>query len=311
MTEPKAGALAALGEPAGMTQPTQDSAGAVARRSRWPGFSVAVATIMLIVVTLLIVVVPFLPHYNTETQNLAATQLPPFHSMLHPLGTDSLGRDVLSRLSLAGRVSLLIAVAVVAINMVIGVVLGLLAGYFGGILDYLIMGLADIQLTIPVLLLLIAIIAAVGPSVTVLVVTLGVTFWVRYGRVARVMAASMRQRDFVSASVSFGASDLRILARHMLPTLVPELIVLGTFDIGVIITLEASLSYLGLGVQPPTPSWGGMIADGQQFLQTNPMLCIIPAAAVFLLVGGIAILSQHFTARLGRLDGATLRSNVK
>jgi peptide/nickel transport system permease protein len=97
----------------------------------------------------------------------------------------------------------------------------------------------------------------------------------------------------------------------MLPTLVPELIVLGTFDIGVIITLEASLSYLGLGVQPPTPSWGGMIADGQQFLQTNPMLCIIPAAAVFLLVGGIAILSQHFTARLGRLDGATLRSNVK
>lgn len=313
MSEPVLSPLTGAGGPVEVELPLSrvPDPGRRRRRTRWPGFSVTLATVMLLAIAVLIIVVPFLPNYNTQGQDLAAAQLGPFHSFLHPLGTDSLGRDVLSRLSLAGRVSIFIAVTVVAINMVIGVVLGLIAGYFGGLADYLIMGLADIQLTIPVLLLLIAIIAAIGPSVTVLVVVLGVTFWVRYGRVARVMAASLRERDFVSASVTFGASDPWIIARHLLPNLVPQLIVLGTFDIGVIVTAEASLSYLGLGVQPPTPSWGGMISDGQQFLQTNAWLCIIPATAVFLLLGGIAICSQHFTSRLGRFDGTTLRSKIK
>lgn len=272
---------------------------------RRPGFSVVLATSMLAVVALLIVVVPLLPFYDTTTQDLAAAQLRPGQDGAHPLGTDSLGRDVLSRLALAGRVSVLIAVGVVALNVVIGVVLGLIAGYFRGPLDQLIMGIADIQLTIPVLLLLIAIIAAVGPSIPVLVITLGITFWVRYGRVARVIAASLRERDFVSASVTFGAADAWILLKHMLPTVVPQLVVLGTFDIGVIITAEASLSYLGLGVQPPTPSWGGMIAEGQRFLQTNLWLCLIPATVVFLLLGGLAILSQHYTAGRNRIADVT------
>lgn len=266
-----------------------------------PAFSVLLASAMLLVVGVLVVVVPFLPHYDTATQDLAAAQIRPFTDGAHllgphPLGTDSLGRDVLSRLALAGRVSILIAVGVVLLNLVIGVVLGLLAGYFGGLFDYVIMGVADIQLTIPVLLLLIAIIAAAGPSIPVLVITLGVTFWVRYGRVSRVIAASLRERDFVSASVTFGAADVWILGRHLLPTVVPQLVVLGTFDIGVIITAEASLSYLGLGVQPPTPSWGGMIAEGQRFLQTNIALCLVPAVVVFLLLGGLAILGQHYTS---------------
>lgn len=280
------------------------------RRRALPSVSVLLAGLMLLLVGLLIVVVPFLPHYDTTTQDLAAAQLRPFQDSAHLLGTDSLGRDVLSRLSLAGRVSVLIAVGVVALNVVIGVVLGLVAGYFRGVADYVIMGIADIQLTIPVLLLLIAIIAAVGPSIPVLVITLGITFWVRYGRVARVIAASLRERDFVSASVTFGAPDSWILAKHMLPTLVPQLVVLGTFDIGVIITAEASLSYLGLGVQPPTPSWGGMIAEGQRFLQTNLYLCLLPAVVVFLLLGGLAILSQHYTSRRGRPGDAATRSVV-
>lgn len=267
----------------------------IARVSSRSAFSVLLASVMLLVVAVLVVVVPFLPHYDTATQDLAAAQIRPFTDGAHLLGTDSLGRDVLSRLALAGRVSILVAVGVVVLNLVIGVVLGLLAGYFGGPFDYVIMGVADIQLSIPVLLLLIAIIAAAGPSIPVLVLTLGVTFWVRYGRVSRVIAASVRERDFVSASVTFGAADTWILGRHLLPTVVPQLVVLGTFDIGVIITAEASLSYLGLGVQPPTPSWGGMIAEGQRFLQTNIALCLVPAVVVFLLLGGLAILGQHYT----------------
>lgn len=258
--------------------------------------SVLVASVMLLAVAALVVVVPFLPLYDPLAQDLGGAQLRPFVDAAHPLGTDSLGRDVLSRLALAGRVSILVAAGVVALNVLIGVVLGLLAGYLGGPVDTVVMGAADIQLTIPVLLLLIAVIAAVGPSIPVLVITLGVTFWVRYGRVTRVIAASLRERDFVAASVTFGARDRWILRRHLLPTVVPQLVVMGTFDLGVIITAEASLSYLGLGVQPPTPSWGGMIAEGQRFLQTNGALCLVPATVVFLLLGGLAILGQHYTS---------------
>lgn len=275
------------------------------RRRRRPSVSILLASVMLLLVGALIVVVPFLPGYDTTTQDLSAAQLPPFQDAAHLLGTDSLGRDVLSRLALAGRVSVLIAVGVVLLNLLIGVVLGLIAGYYGGPLDYVIMGIADVQLTIPVLLLLIAIIAAVGPSIPVLVLTLGITFWVRYGRVARVIAASLRERDFVSASVTFGAPNGWILVKHLLPTVVPQMVVLGIFDIGVIITAEASLSYLGLGVQPPTPSWGGMIANGQDYLQTNVWLCLVPAVVVFLLLGGLAILSQVFTVD-GRI-GSTVQ----
>lgn len=268
--------------------------------------SVVLASAMLLLVAALVVAVPFLPGYDPLAQDLSAARTAPFQSAAHWLGTDSLGRDLLSRLALAGRFSLLIGVSVVLINLVLGVTLGLVAGYFGGAADYLIMGLADIQLTIPVLLLLVAIIAAVGPSVTTLVVVLGVTFWVRYGRVARVIAASLREREFVLASVTYGSSHRRVIIKHLLPTVVPQLVVMGTFDLGVIITAEASLSYLGLGIQPPTPSWGGMIFEGQRFLQTDPYLCVVPGITVFLLLGGLAILSQHFAASYVRLDDASL-----
>jgi ABC-type dipeptide/oligopeptide/nickel transport system permease subunit len=275
-----------------------------AGRRRLPTVSIVIATALLCSIVALVVLAPLLPGYDPVTQHLDASQLRPL-SDGHLLGTDPLGRDELSRVALAGRVSILIALAVVALNLVIGVVVGLTAGYFGGRADYLLMGLADLQLTIPVLLLLIAVIAAVGPSTTTLVVVLGVTFWVRYARVTRVIAASLREREFVLAAVTQGATDRWIMVKHLLPTVIPQLIVMGTFDIGTIVIAEASLSYLGLGVQAPTPSWGGMIAEGQRYLQTNPALVLVPAAAVFALLGGLAILGQRFSATYGR-GGADL-----
>ena len=132
---------------------------------------------------------------------------------------------------------------------------------------------------------------------------LGLAFWVRYGRVTRVIAMSLRQRDFVLAPVTQGGRAFWIMRKHLLPHVVPQLVVMGSFDLGVIVIAEASLSYLGLGVQPPTPSFGGMIYDGQSQLQVNPWLCLVPGIVVFLLLGGIQILSQAFTAE-GRGDFA-------
>ena len=265
------------------------------KRGRHLRFSTVVAIAMLTAVFLLIVAVPFWPHFDAYTQDLINNNLPPFSSSVHPLGTDALGRDVMSRLSLAGRVSVLIAVSVVVLSIVIGVVLGMIAGYLGGAVDSFIMGIADFQLTLPLLLLLIAVIAAVGPSITTLVVVLAVSYWIRYGRVSRVVTLTNRKREFVLAAVTFGGGPRWIMAKHVFPQLRSQLIVMGSFDIGVIVMAEAALSYLGLGVQAPTPSWGSMIFDGQGLLQINPWLCIIPGIAIFLLLGGIQILSQSFT----------------
>ena len=265
------------------------------RQRRRFRFSTVLAVVMLSIVFLLIVAVPFWSHFDAYTQNLADNNLAPFKSMQHPLGTDPLGRDVLSRLSLAGRVSVLIAVTVVFLSILIGVVLGMIAGYVGGVVDSVIMGLADFQLTLPLLLLLIAVIAAVGPSITTLVVVLAISYWIRYGRVSRVVTMTMRRREFVLASVTFGGKAPWILRKHVFPQLSSQLVVMGAFDIGVIVMAEAALSYLGLGVQAPTPSWGSMIFDGQSLLQIDPWLCVIPGFTVFLLLGGIQILSQSLT----------------
>ena len=257
---------------------------------------------MVVFVLLVIIVVPLLPSYQPYAQNLLNAQLAPLHQGSHVLGTDALGRDVLSRIALAGRFSLLVALAVVAITIAIGLVLGLTAGYFGGAWEAIVMWLADLQLGIPAVLLLIASVAALGSSVPILIIVLALTFWVRYGRVARALALTMREREFVLSSRTQGAGNLWILRKHLLPTVMSQFVVLGTFDLGLIITVEAALSYLGLGVQPPTPSWGGMISDGQQYLQTNFWLCLIPGVMVFLFVAGVQLLSQQFTSEGVLLD---------
>ena len=203
---------------------------------------------------------------------------------------------MLSRIALAGWVSLFIGLSAVAVSMVIGVALGLIAGYFRGWIEAAIMGLADLQLSIPRVLLLIAVTALFGATVMKLALLLGLTSWVAYGRVARAMALSLREREFVLSAITQGATPAWNIRKHLLPNVLPQMVIVGSFDLGQIIMLEASLSYLGLGVQPPLPSWGLMISEGQSYLESNPWLAVIPGMALFMLVAGVQFLTQSITA---------------
>lgn len=263
-------------------------------------FSRGLATCLLIVMVAFVCFVPLLPGYDPYSQNLAGGLVGvggvAFDGHFYLLGSDTLGRDMLSRLALAGRVSVLIGVGAVCVSLVIGVFLGLVAGYFRGPAESIIMGLADLQLSIPRVLLLIAVTAIVGPSVTNLALLLGVTSWVAYGRVARAMALSLREREFVLSARTQGATAAWNIRKHLLPNVLPQMLIVGSYEFGQIIVMEASLSYLGLGVQPPLPSWGMMVSEGQSYLALAPSLSILPSIALFVLVAGLQFLSQAFTS---------------
>jgi peptide/nickel transport system permease protein len=262
--------------------------------------SLAIALVLLLGVVILVAVVPLLPGYDPFTQNLASSLLAPGEASLegqvYLLGSDALGRDVLSRLALAGRISLFIGSSAVVISLAIGVTLGLIAGFFRGWIENLIMGVADLQLSIPRVLLLIAIAAIVGTGVLNLAILLGLTSWVVYGRVARAMALSLREREFVLSATTQGATSAWNIRKHLLPNVLPQMLIVGSYELGQIIVLEASLSYLGLGVQPPMPSWGLMVSEGQTYLELDPWLSLLPSVMLFMLVAGVQILSQSLTA---------------
>jgi len=264
-----------------------------------PSLTTVIALVLLTGVALLVAVVPLLPGYDAYTQDLGGSLLYPFEVLEGKrsiLGTDKLGRDVLSRIALAGQVSIVIGLSAVTISMFLGVMLGLIAGYFRGWTESLIMGLADLQLSIPRVLLLIAVTAIVGSTVFNLTLLLGLTSWVAYGRVARAMSLTLREREFVLSAITQGASPTWNIRKHLLPNVLPQMLIVGTYELGAIITLEASLSYLGLGVQPPLPSWGLMISEGQSYLELNPWLSVLPGTAMFMLIAGVQFLSQAFTS---------------
>jgi len=271
---------------------------AARRRPLLGSGSMVAAAVLLATVLSMVAFVPLLPGYDPYHQDLLAGLTQPFtrvEGRLYLLGSDFLGRDMLSRLALAGRVSLMIALTAVAVSMVLGVTLGLVAGFFRGPAENVIMGLADLQLAIPRVLLLIAVTAVLGPSLVTLTLLLGVTSWVVYGRVARAMALSLREREFVLSAITQGASPAWNIRKHLLPNVLPQMLIIGSYEMGQIIVIEASLSYLGLGVQPPLPSWGLMINEGQRMLEVEPWLAVLPGIAIFMLVAGIQFLSQRFT----------------
>lgn len=251
-----------------------------------------IAVTFLVIVAILAIVVPLFPSIDPFVQDLGNSLTPPLDDPAHPLGTDQLGRDILSRLAVATRISLLIAGGAVVISAAIGLLVGLVAGYRGGRIDGFLMTIGDIQLAIPVVLLLIVLVATLGSSPALLVVLLGLTNWVAYGRVVRAVVLSLREQEFVTAAISAGASTMWILRRHLVRNVLPHVLILSAFQIGVVVTIESSLSFIGLGIQPPTPSLGLMINEGQRNLQSDPWLTIIPAAVVFLLIAGAQFLSQ-------------------
>ena len=205
-------------------------------------------------------------------------------STQHPLGTDTLGRDVLSRLVHGARVSLVVGLAAVLLAGVVGVALGLAAGYRGGWADDLLMRVGDVQLAFPVLLLGVAVTAVLGASLTNMILVLGASGWVTYARIARGEALSLKERDFVAAARALGAPAGHVVRRHLLPNVLPPLMVVTTFSVARTIIAEASLSFLGLGLPPPTPSWGAMLDEGRNYITTGWWLALFPGLAILLLV---------------------------
>ena len=205
-------------------------------------------------------------------------------SAAHWLGYDEIGRDELSRIIYGTRVALIVALLATLIAVTIGVTVGATAGYFGGWVDSLLSRLIDTIMAFPTLALLIALVAVVGPSLKTTILVIGATVWAAYARVARGDVLSIRERDYVLAARAVGANDRRIILRHIVPNIVGPIIVLATLAVGSIIILEAALSFLGLGVQPPTADWGNMLASGRGYVRTYPHIVIAPGVMISLTV---------------------------
>jgi peptide/nickel transport system permease protein len=251
----------------------------------------------IVLVTVLAAVVgPSLSPYDAASQELARRLEPP--SISHPFGLDELGRDILARLLAGARISLLVGLAVVSVSSVVGTLLGSIAGYFGGRVDDVISRIVDVLMAFPGILLAIALVAVLGPSLTNVVIALSVIGWVGYARLVRGQALRARELDFVQAARALGAGSPRIVVRHVLPTALPAVVVQGTLGMAGAIIAEASLSFLGLGVQPPTPSWGTMLDAGRSHLFDAPHLTIFPGLAIALLVLGFNFVGDGLRDRV-------------
>ncbi len=210
----------------------------------------------------------------------------------HPLGTDTLGRDVLSRLLHGARVSLIVGLTTVLISGAVGVLVGLAGGYYGGWLDDLVMRVGDIQLAFPVLLLGVALLAVLGPGLGNLILVLAISGWISYARIVRGETLSLKHRDFVEAARALGARDLGVIWRHVLPNVWAPIVVVATFSVARMIIAEASLSFLGLGIPAPAPSWGAMLDEGRNYITTGWWLALFPGVSILLVVLGINLVGD-------------------
>ncbi len=260
------------------------------RRTQWQVFLSALyrnklalfGVVFMITLLLTMAASPWLPIPSPTRINLAATFQPP--SAAHWLGTDENGRDVFARLLAGGRVSIAVGFAAALLTVVIGSALGVLAGYFGGLTDRVIMRFTDGLLSVPVFFLLLAVVAIWGSSITVLVVALGFTRWMGPARLIRGEILRFKAMEYATAARALGAGHLRLMVRHLLPQAMPALIVATSIGVGNVMLIEAGLSFLGLGIAPPTPSWGNMLTASQFYMWTAPHLAVYPGVMILLSV---------------------------
>ncbi len=260
------------------------------------GFPIRFGGAVCLVLVLTALFAPVLAPADPTAIDLAARLAPPGSG--HLLGNDALGRDILSRIIYGSRVSLEVGVITVAVSLVLGTAIGSVAGYRGGWADEVTMRVADVFLAFPGILLAIALTAVLGPSLTNVILALCVMGWVGYARIARGQVLLARELSYVEAARSLGCSPARVLVRHVLPNVSAPLLVEATFGMATAIVAEAGLSFLGLGTQPPTPSWGAMLAEGRQFILQAPHLTLWPGVAILLTVLGINLLGDGVRDRL-------------
>jgi peptide/nickel transport system permease protein len=262
--------------------------------------------IVLGLLTIVALFAPLIAPHDPYAQNLMGRMQPPVFldgTWEHILGTDHLGRDYLSRLIYGARISLLIGAIAALISGTIGTILGVSAGYFGGRVDTVVTFLINVRLALPVVLVALAVVALLGGSLTVVICVLGFLLWDRFAVVMRTSTLQVRNRDYVTAALAIGASTPRVILSEIMPNIMNNLIVVVTLEMAHAILLEAVLSFLGLGVQPPTPSWGLMVSEGKNMMLFEPWLVLIPGAVLFVLVLAINLLGdglRDVTAPEGR-----------
>ncbi|MET4697051.1 peptide/nickel transport system permease protein [Constrictibacter sp. MBR-5] len=251
---------------------------------------------VLLVIVLMALLAPILPLHDPYAQDLSKRLIAPFWhangTWEHPLGTDAFGRDYLSRIMYGAQVSLLIGFAAMAISGIIGTAMGIAAGYFGGRIDMIITLIVTTRLAMPAILIALAVVALIGSSLQIVIIVLGLLIWDRFAVVVRAATQQVRGLDYVASAEAVGCSRWRILSSEILPNIANPLIVVATLEVAHAILLEAALSFLGLGVQPPTPSWGLMISEGKGFMFFMPWVICIPGFALFALVMAINLMGD-------------------
>lgn len=266
----------------------------------WKRFSRSKLALFGLAIVLAVVVAAlvgrFLVPYDPAAQNIIKRLQPPFamgKNGIHWLGTEALGRDIFSRLVVGAQVSLLVGVCSVIVSSIVGITLGIVAGYEDRYLGKVLMGITDVQLAIPFLVLALAVVAVLGPSLFNLIMVLGLTNWVQYARVVRAEVLVLRDREYVQAAKALGATTPRILIKHLLPNVMSSVIVISSLLVAKMILFESSLSFLGLGVPPATPTWGAMIAEGRNYIANAWWVAAMPGLAIFLTVVGINLVGDR------------------
>jgi peptide/nickel transport system permease protein len=275
------------------------TAAAPSFRNRLPSFrhfATLLGAVIVGAAILIAIFAPYLAPHDPFAQDLNLRMVPPVWMddglPDHLLGTDQLGRDYLSRLIYGARISLLIGVLTVVTSGFIGITLGIIGGFYGGRTDQVVMFLITCRLSIPLILVALTVVALVGSSLTVVILTLGLLLWERFAVVARTTTMQVRNLDYIAAAQAAGASPIHILLREVLPNIANHLVVVATLEMALAILLEAALSFLGLGVPPPLPSWGLMIAEAKEYMFFSPWVIMTPGIALFVLVLGINLLGD-------------------